>query len=250
MTDAAAPTPRSPERLLAIETATKRAGVALLLDGQVQAELEGGERDHHAERLLPMIDELLGAAACQLADVNAFAISLGPGGFTSLRIGLATLKGLAFGSHLPVAAVSTLEALAHAAWTAGRAHAEESVCALLDARRGEFYAGAYRREADGGLACVLEDRVIDPDELARRLEGRVRLVGEGAGLCGAEIARRAERAEVNVDPGAALWPTAASVGWLGHAALAAGRACKAGSLVPRYLRRAQAEEVRAARHPS
>ena len=239
----------SVERLLAIESATKRAGVALLQDGEVTAELEGGERDHHAERLLPMIDELLGTAGWKLADVNAFAISLGPGGFTSLRIGLATLKGLAFGSGLPVAAVSTLEALAHAAWAAGRADVDESVCALLDARRGELYAGAYRRTPEAALTCALDDCVIGPAALASRLEGRVRLVGEGAALCGVEIAGRAEHAEVTIDPGPALWPTAASVGVLGHAALAAGGACAAGSLVPRYLRRAQAEEVRAAQRP-
>jgi tRNA threonylcarbamoyladenosine biosynthesis protein TsaB len=233
-------------RLLAIESATRRASVALLVAGEPVASLEGGDRDHHAERLLPMIDALLTAAKCTLAELTGYAVSIGPGGFTSLRIGLATLKGLAFGSEVPVAAVSTLEALAHTAWAARRAEPEEMVLALLDARRGELYAGGYRRREDGALEPVIEDRVAEPKALAASLEGRVRLVGEGAALLGAEIARLAKRAEVEIDAGPALWPTAASVGALGTLALAAGAGQAAGRLVPRYLRRAQAEETRTA----
>jgi tRNA threonylcarbamoyladenosine biosynthesis protein TsaB len=232
---------------LAIESATRRAGVALLREGEVVAALASDDGDHHAERLLPMIDELLAGAGVSLAGVDAFAVSIGPGGFTSLRIGLATLKGLAFDTDVPVAAISTLEAMSHAALAAGLAGANETIVASLDARRGDLYAGGYRATGDARLLeCVIPDFVCRPAELAARLEGRVRVVGEGAGLFGPEIARLATRAEVAVDTGSAVWPTAASVGALGRARLAEGLCTSAGALVPRYLRRAQAEETRLA----
>ena len=233
--------------LLAIETATRLASVALLQGDAVLAEREGGLRDHHAERLLPMIDELLDAAGTPLDRVGAFAVSIGPGGFTSLRIGLATVKGLAFGTGVPVAAVPTLEAIAHSALAAGRCEPGEAIVALLDARRGELYAGGYRATGDERLLeCVLDDAVVLPDELAVRLRGRVRLVGEGAALLGTEIAAKANEAEVAIDPEPTLWPRAASVGRLGRVRLADGGGMAAGALVPRYLRRAQAEEARTA----
>ena len=234
--------------LLAIESATRLASVALLRRGEVVASREGVTGDHHAERLLPMIDDLLTGSETPLDQVGAFAVSIGPGAFTSLRIGLATLKGLAFGTGRIAAAVSTLAALAHASLAAGRAEPGETVVALLDARRGELYAGGYRTRAgsNASLEPVIEDFVYLPAELARRLEGRVRLVGEGAQILGAEIAAEAPQAQVEIDPGPTLWPTAASVGALGLAQLAAGEGQPAGSLVPRYLRRAQAEETRTA----
>ena len=241
------------QTLLAIESATRVASVALLRAGEVVDSREGGGRDHHAERLLPMIDELLRATDTPVTGVDSFAVSIGPGAFTSLRIGLATVKGLAFGTDAPTAAISTLAAMAHGAFSAGESEDGLTVVSLLDARRGELYAGGYRRVAgstgsatDDHLEEVIEDYVYTPAEIAGRLEGRVRLVGEGAGLFGAEIAERAEQARVEIAPGPALWPTAASVGTLGLARLVAGKGQPAGSLVPRYVRRAEAEVTRTA----
>lgn len=243
----------SNDLLLAIESATKRASVALLRRGDVVAELGAEDGDHHAERLLPMIDTLLQDAGVKLAEVDCFAVSIGPGAFTSLRIGLATLKGLAFDTEAPVAVVSTLHALAHTAVAAGRVEPGELCVPLLDARRGELYGGAYRRVEPGAdrLESVVEDFVYSPEELGARLEGPVRLVGEGAGLFAealiAATADRADRAEVRVDAGEPVWPDARSVGAIGAALLAAGEGHPVAGLVPRYLRRAQAEEERLAR---
>lgn len=240
--------------LLAIESATRRASVALLRGDAVVAELEAASGDHHAERLLPMVDELLSEAGVRLGDVGAYAVSIGPGAFTSLRIGLATLKGLAFDTDSPVAAVSTLHALAHTAFCEGRAEPGETCVPLLDARRGEVYGGVYRLaagdgpETPGPLDALIDDAVHDPAELGARLEGPVRLVGEGASIFGEAVAMGAAgRARVQVDAAEALWPTARSVGRIGRAVLAAGEGRPAASLVPRYLRRSQAEEERAAR---
>ena len=247
------PVPPSEELLLAIESATKRASVALARGHEIVAEREAASGDHHAEQLLPMIDALLASAGAKLEDVGAFAVSIGPGAFTSLRIGLATLKGLAFDGDAPVAAVSTLEAVAHAALRAGRVDEGELCVPLLDARRGAFYAAGYRlAEGDaagspGRLVEVIEDGVASPDELGARLEGAVRLVGEGAALFGDEIAAAAGSANVAVDAREPVWPDARAVVALGRAMLEAGEGRPAAGLVPRYLRRTQAEEQRAAR---
>ena len=131
---------RVASRLLAIECATRSASVALLLDGALAGERICHDRGNHAETLLGLLDDLLGDTRVSLEEIDGFAVSIGPGSFTSLRVGLATVKGLAFGSDAPVAPISTLAALA---WQAGGA-AKSDVAAALDARRGELYGAVFR----------------------------------------------------------------------------------------------------------
>ena len=116
--------------LLALETATRVMSVALLEGERVVAEISSDDQRVHSERLLPAIDRLFELAGASLTEVGAFAVSIGPGSFTGLRIGLATLKAFAFDEARPVAPVSTLAALCAAA-----AGARGPVVALLDARR-------------------------------------------------------------------------------------------------------------------
>ena len=191
-------------------------------------------------RCCPAIDALLRRAGVGARrDSTAFAIAIGPGSFTGLRIGVATLKGLAFGSQAPVAAVSTLAALARAAGAG-----PEPVVALLDARRGEVYGGAFRR--GGGQADPrLPEGVCGAEQLAARLPARCRLVGEGAALVrGGACARRSGRGVTLAPaPGRARdrWPSSAP------GLLARGAGIPAAALVPRYLRRAEAEVRRTGR---
>ena len=118
---------------LAIESATPAASVALMRDETVLAEEQGPSGQHHSENLLPMVDRVLTGSGVSLPDLDFFAISIGPGAFTSLRIGLATLKGLAFGRDQRVAPVSTLQALALSARRAGRVEGSLPVVPMLDA---------------------------------------------------------------------------------------------------------------------
>ena len=209
-----------------------------LLDGErLVAEITSDDARVHSERLLPAIDRLLELAGVSLAEVGAFAVSIGPGSFTGLRIGLATLKAFAFGDARPVVPVSTLAALcAAAAGTRG------PVAALLDARRGEVYAAAVASagELEAGL---LPDSVFRPEELAARLAREALLVvGEDAEPAAAQLLLlRPDLRRLPAGEGAAR---AARIGWLGRRALAAGRALPAAELVPRYVRRAEAEARR------
>jgi tRNA threonylcarbamoyladenosine biosynthesis protein TsaB len=226
---------QEPDLILAVETATRAVSVALLRGGVLLAEETSDDERQPSERLLPAIDALLRGAGVGLEEVTAFAVSVGPGSFTGLRVGLATVKGLAFSSGRRVAPVGTLEALALPARGADR-----PVVALLDARRGELYAAAFA--ADG--SALLPDAVLTPAALAARLpEGTRVVVGEGAAAGAAELAARlAGRVQLLAPPyGLAR---AGPVGVLGARALARGAALPAEQVAPRYVRRAEAEARR------
>lgn len=218
--------------ILALETATLATSVALLRGEALVAEWTHVDARPHSERLLPAIDALLARAGVALGAVEAFAVSAGPGSFTGLRIGIATVKGLAFGGDRPVAAVPTLAALA-----LGAADGRSPVAALLDARRGEVYAALYA--PDG--APLAPEAVLTPEALAERLPPGTRLVaGEGSGEAAAAVAARlGEKAHVLPAPHGVA--RAYAVGVLGARALARGEGVPAARLVPRYVRRAEAE---------
>jgi len=235
---------------LALETATATASVALLRGPRVLARGSGPDGQHHSETLLPMIDEVLASAGARLADVEAFAVSIGPGAFTSLRIGLATLKGLAFASPCPAVAVSTLQALALTAERALPGPAAGVTVPVLDARRGEVYAGAYANADLGGslaaLSPVVPESVYAAAALARALPQGGHLVGEGASVVAGPLLEDAE-GTWSVEAGAPSVPDAVAVGLLALARLSAGGGGPVADLVPRYLRRAAAEASRMAK---
>ena len=146
-------------RILGIDTASGIASVALVEDARVLGENASATAGHRSDLLL-LIDALCAAADLSPRDLDAVAIGAGPGSFTGLRIGMATAKGIAFAANRPLWAVSSLAALAFAADAPGRL-----VVGVLDARRGEVYAGAYRKE-DARLVLLGEERVMPPGELA------------------------------------------------------------------------------------
>ena len=234
---------------LALETAARSASVALMRGAEVLDVRRGPEGQHHSETLLPMTDAVLAAAGCALEDIEVFAVSIGPGGFTGLRIGLATAKGLAFGSDQPAVAVSSLAALALAACRADPGPEGGIFVPALDALRGEVYAGGYAREAlCGDLSRVqpcLAESLYTADDLARALPQGGRLVGEGAGVVAPGLAP-GEASRWQAESGTPSVPDAVSVGLLGVAGLVAGRARPVAELVPRYVRRAEAEVMRTA----
>jgi tRNA threonylcarbamoyladenosine biosynthesis protein TsaB len=224
--------------ILAIESATSRISVALLRGERVLRELASEDGRPPSERLLPALDALLRAEGVRLDAVEAFAVSIGPGSFTGLRVGIATAKGLAFASGRAVAAVPTLDALALPALGGGA-----PVAAILDARRGEVYAALF---GPGGERLA-PDAVLAPEALAERLpEGTRLVVGEGGGPA-AEAIARSLGSRVRVLPAPHGVAGAGAVGVLGARALARGEGLAAAALAPRYVRRAEAEARRTGR---
>ncbi len=233
-----------PSCLLAFETATRVASVALLRDGELLGEKLGPSEQTTAESLLPSLDELFADCGLTLDSVDAFAVSVGPGSFTGLRVGIATLKGLAFGGGRPVAPVPTLAALARTVSDPSHpSAASEPVVAMLDARRGDVYAAAYAASAGSPAREILAEGVYSREDLVRKLPPACVLVGEGVLVCG-EWLRERLGSGVRVQPPPASDARARHVAVLGAALLAAGRGVDVAELVPRYLRRAEAEVKR------
>ena len=229
--------------ILAIETAAEQGGVALFEGQELLGERRIGEGGpHHTAELLPAVDALLAETGRELAQVECIALSVGPGSFTGLRIGLATALGLSFGTARLIAPVPTLAALSLGAGEV------EPIVPMLDARKGQVYAGVY---GPGGRALA-EDRVVDPlpwlEELASlHGSGPIALLGSGAQLYRSEI-EKVLGARGRLLPVEAGRPRAAWVAWLGARLAAAGALLPPEQVELCYLRRPEAEEKRAAGH--
>jgi tRNA threonylcarbamoyladenosine biosynthesis protein TsaB len=148
-------------RVLAVETSTLAGGAALLDGDLIVGEYTLDVRAPHSERLMGAIDRLLTDAGWTVRDLEGLAVSVGPGSFTGLRIGLSTVKGLALALGIPVAAVPTLDAMASLL-----PFAALPVCPVLDARKREVYASLYRWDS-GGMRRVWDYVAVAPAELAR-----------------------------------------------------------------------------------
>ncbi|HSN72773.1 MAG TPA: tRNA (adenosine(37)-N6)-threonylcarbamoyltransferase complex dimerization subunit type 1 TsaB [Steroidobacteraceae bacterium] len=211
-------------KILAIDTATERCSVALLIDGRLFERGETVARGH-AELILPMIDAVLTEAGSEAAALDVLAFGRGPGAFTGVRIAAGVVQGLALGTDVPVAPVSNLEALA-----LGSAAIGERVLVAIDARMGEVYWAAYERTAADRLATLSGERVDPPEAVVVPADIHI---GAGTGFK-AYPALAARCAAGRVDPEAL--PEARSIALLGAAALARGEAQPAEYAVPVYLR--------------
>ncbi len=165
--------------VLGFDTATPATAVGLrLADGatlQARDDPRPGERPGHATRLLPLADALLAQGSLDWGALERIAVGVGPGTFTGLRIGVATARALAQSLGVDLIGVSTLRALAEGVWT-GAPGEWDTVLALIDARRGEVFAGAYAPGRE-----VLAPRALAPDALASMpASARELAVGDGA----------------------------------------------------------------------
>ena len=230
-----------PPLLLAFETATAAASVALLRgDSLIAVRALPAERPA-SETLLPSVIALLAEAGVALAAIEAFAVSVGPGSFTGLRVGVATVKGLAFGGDAAVVAVPTLAALALRAMPA-----PGPIAALLDARRGEVYVAIH--DGDPADPPRVGPVVLRPEALVEVLAGfgaesAFTLIGEGVGVV-ADAMRDRFGDRLRLLPPPHGLPDAVAVGRLGARLLDAGAGSTADALAPVYVRRAEAEVQR------
>lgn len=179
-------------KICAIDSSGLVAGVAVSENGICAAEYDIQYKVTHSQTLLPMLDEVCGRISLDLSDVDAYAVAAGPGSFTGLRIGIATVKGLTLVNDKPVVAIPTLEALAYNAFGTDRL-----ICPIMDARREQVYTGIYTFDRlghnlpghtpDAGssesvLRCILSQTAMSFGELCSRLNefGKpVLFIGDG-----------------------------------------------------------------------
>jgi len=224
-------------RVLAVDTTGAHGSVAVVSGGELEGLIGIREtRPRHSERLLPAIDHLLRLLSLKLEEVDGFAVAVGPGSFTGLRIGIAAVEGLSFATGKPAAGVSALEA------TAYRFRCLDGlVVSLIEAYRGEIYGAAYRARR-GVVQLEVEPSCTSASRFLESLPEPPLLVG------GTGILRHREAIEIHA-PGAfcadASFFIGEEVARLGAARLGAGEAAPLGSLAPLYIRPAEAERDRA-----
>jgi len=220
--------------ILGIETSTKTGSVAVVSEDGVIAQYSLNIEVTHSERLMSTVDRVLKDTGLAMADFGGFAVAIGPGSFTGLRIGLSTVKGLAFATGKPVAAVPTLQALA---WNLP--YAAYPVCPMLDARKNEVYAALYT--FDGAVfAQVMPEMTISIRELAEKISGKTLFTGEAAHLYRREIEQQFGNAALFAPLFVSL-PSAATVAELGLDMIKNGKQTDPDSLTPLYIRRPEAE---------
>jgi tRNA threonylcarbamoyladenosine biosynthesis protein TsaB len=200
-------------------------------DGVVLAEGVYREARSHTASLPMLVERVLREAGLTLEEVQGLAVSIGPGSFTGLRVGLALAKGIAFAGGLPLVGVSTLEALA---WGV-EAESGTTICAALDARKREVYAALFAPEATGPRRLT-PDLALAPEALAARLPRPCTLVGDAGEVYAAQLGARAR-----LLPFATHHPRGGTIARLGGARLAAGATDDAGTLEPVYVRAPDAE---------
>lgn len=221
-------------KLLTIQTATPAGSVALTNGDRLLGELFLDVRKPHGSWLLGAVDQLLDAAGLKLRELDGFGVTLGPGSFTGLRVGLATVKGLALATGLPVAGVSTLQTLALQAPCAGM-----PVCTLLDARKKEVYAGVFTWREGLPHPCGPE-RVLPPEAALAGMAGETLFVGDGAAVYRTLIVRQLG-VRAHFLPESYALPRAAHAAILAARLFAAGEVLPPAQVNPCYLRPSEAE---------
>ena len=225
--------------VLGIDTATSRGSVALARPGGILATVPLLERGAHARDLLLQIDGLLVRTGLRPSDLHGLAVTVGPGSFTGVRIGLATAKGLAYSLGIGLAGLSTLEALVRAAPLERGAVESPFLCAAIEAGRGEVYAALFR-VVDGEPVRETADLSYKPGDLLRTLPIGTRMVGDGSATLERSARETGREIEV-IDP----WPALAGpVALWGGRTLRPGSKYDAGGVRPNYVRPSDAEAAR------
>ena len=219
---------RASHPVLGLETSSRLLGVALVRGEEVLGSRERLGPAPNADALRTVVEEVLDAAHLTVEALGGIAVSIGPGSFTGLRIGVSFVKGLVVASDVPVIAVPTLEAIAHNCWSA-----RGTVCVVVDAKQDKLYAACYRATR-GRFTPLGHERLGTIPELSSLLRCGTLLVGDGLARYGGLLQRQLKRS-VPCAPQELWWPRATTVARLGARALAHGRRDDPQTLTPRYL---------------
>lgn len=163
-------------RILAIDTSGPNCSVAVIDEQKIIASFTINIGKTHSETLLPLVDELSKFANLSINDIDVFACCVGPGSFTGIRIGIATIKGFALSLNKPVISVSTLESL-----TYGIPTFDGLICSVLDARNNNVYAALYEKDISPKMiGHYMTDSITDMLEEIKKQERNVLFIGDGS----------------------------------------------------------------------
>lgn len=225
-------------KVLAIESSAVTASVAIMSEDILTAEYTINYKKTHSQTLLPMIDEICEMTETEVSDIDYYAVSIGPGSFTGLRIGAATGKGLALATGKNMVEVPTLEGMAYNMYGC-----EKLICPVMDAKRRHLYSGIYTFDGDGKLNIVKSQCLISYEELAdeiNSLNREVIFVGDGITAAKKDLEERLLVKKTFAPPHMNV-QRAASVAMAAIDRINAGLIVSADELKPDYLRPSQAE---------
>ncbi len=230
-------------KILAIDSSGMTATCALLDEEQIIAEYTVNYKKTHSQTLVPMLDEIKKMTELDLSTIDAIAVTSGPGSFTGLRIGGATVKGLAFALNIPVIPVPTVDAFSYNAYGVSNV-----ICPMMDARNNQVYTGLYEFK-NGEHQAILQQCATSIEEICQEINniGReVLLMGDGAKAYKEEIKKLLNVpysfAPVHIDH-----PSAGALGALALKYMNEGKTVDGNSFTLEYLRRPQAEREKLAR---
>ncbi|MEE0968009.1 MAG: tRNA (adenosine(37)-N6)-threonylcarbamoyltransferase complex dimerization subunit type 1 TsaB [Clostridia bacterium] len=224
--------------ILAIDSTAVVASCAICQNEKLLSLFTVNNGNTHSETLLPMIEESLKRLSLTVDNIDLFALSEGPGSFTGVRIGTATIKGLAFGKDKPCVGVSTLEALAY-----NLSMSDGIICPCMNARRNQVYNAVFKNEA-GKITRLTEDRAISVTQLEDELCGYdlpIYLCGDGDFLLYESDSRKKDYAYVNE---LLRHQNGYSVARTALAKYSLGKSTTDLAIAPTYLRPSQAERTR------
>lgn len=230
-------------KILTLESSSLSASVCVTDDTKLLAQSFQNCGLTHSATLLPMIDHVMTASQLTMDDIDAVAVTTGPGSFTGIRIGVSTAKGIADGKNLPCIGISSL---AGAAWNVSLT--DRIICPVMDARRSQLYNALFSF-TDGQLVRLTPDRLIIKDELKKELISlgkSVLLVGDGVQMCYNDFIGTGELDIIPAPPGL-IFPSAHGAAMEAHRLAKEGQMISASQLVPTYLRQPQAVRERLAR---
>jgi tRNA threonylcarbamoyladenosine biosynthesis protein TsaB len=221
-------------RVLSIDTATRCCSVAVRVEDQTVVELATVSSRTHTAHLMTLVRQALELAGVDLHRLDGLAVAIGPGSFTGLRIGISTAKGLAFAAGKPCVGVSSLEALAFAClpWP-------HPICALMDARKGDVYAGIFR-DLGGHLERIGDEQVLAPEAILRTIDSPHLFVGDAVPVYEKQI-RALVGGHAAWAPAERHYPKASIIARLAIARLAGATSDAVALLVPHYIRPSDAE---------
>ena len=221
-------------KILAVDSSSMTGSVALCQGELLVAESLLNVRSTHSEKLLKQIDLLLSEAGWQATDLDLLVAVTGPGSFTGLRIGIATVKGIAQVLDKPVVGISSLEMLAmNVPWAC------LPICVFLDARKKEVYSQMFEWRNEGPVA-LNKAQVVPPEKLLNSLEQKVVLVGDGVTQYRALIDQLPDDT-ILLPPATSLQPRASQAAWLALQRYHQGNVSSAAELLPTYIRPSDAE---------
>ena len=217
---------------LAVDTSLASISVAVLEDDAIRSELFTHTGRNHTEVLLPVIERALVSADVKREQIDLFAVTSGPGSFTGLRVGVSTVKGLAFVLRKPVIDVCTLDVLARNIMPAGN---RVLICPMVDAGRGEVYVALYRSCGPDAYEKTLHECVAPPDEFVHSIPGEVIFLGNGAQKYQALIEKTLSH-RAFIAPSRFNQVRAGAVGHIGTRMFRRGGRSDIITLAPNYLR--------------